>query len=108
MRPLYLEMTAFGSYAQKTALPFEDLRHDLYLVTGDTGAGKTTIFDAIMFALFGRASGIGLPFGRDSWLDFRFGSKEPYYYVGLVMLLLVYLVAQRSFVESIATSGMKM
>ena len=57
MRPLYLEMTAFGSYAQKTALPFEDLRHDLYLVTGDTGAGKTTIFDAIMFALFGRASG---------------------------------------------------
>lgn len=57
MRPLYLEMTAFGSYAEKTALPFEELRHGLYLVTGDTGAGKTTIFDAIMFALFGVASG---------------------------------------------------
>ena len=57
MRPLHLEITAFGSYAGKTELPFEDLRHDLYLVTGDTGAGKTTIFDAIMFALFGRASG---------------------------------------------------
>ena len=57
MRPLYLEMTAFGSYGEKTVLPFEELRHDLYLVTGDTGAGKTTIFDAIMFALFGRASG---------------------------------------------------
>ena len=43
-------------------------------------------------SFFGRASGIGLPFGRDSWLNFRFGSKEPYYYVGLAMLLLVYLI----------------
>ena len=57
MRPLYLEMTAFGSYAGTTALPFEKLTHGLYLVTGDTGAGKTTIFDAIMFALYGSASG---------------------------------------------------
>ena len=57
MRPMHLEMTAFGSYAEKTELKFEDLRHGLYLITGDTGAGKTTIFDAIMFALFGVASG---------------------------------------------------
>ena len=57
MRPLYLEMTAFGSYAETTALPFDALRHGLYLITGDTGAGKTTIFDAVMFALFGVASG---------------------------------------------------
>lgn len=57
MRPLYLEMTAFGSYAGTTALPFEKLNHGLYLITGDTGAGKTTIFDAIMFALYGSASG---------------------------------------------------
>ena len=57
MRPLYLEMTAFGSYAGTTALPFEKLTHGLYLVTGNTGAGKTTIFDAIMFALYGSASG---------------------------------------------------
>ena len=57
MRPLFLEMTAFGSYAGPTVLPFDKLTHGLYLVTGDTGAGKTTIFDAVMFALYGTASG---------------------------------------------------
>ncbi len=57
MRPLSLEMTAFGSYAETTCVPFEQLRHGLYLVAGDTGAGKTTIFDAVVFALFGRPSG---------------------------------------------------
>lgn len=46
-------------------------------------------------SFFGRASGIGLPFGRDSWLNFRFGSKEPYYYVGLAMVLLVYLIMKK-------------
>ncbi|MBQ5755273.1 MAG: AAA family ATPase, partial [Oscillospiraceae bacterium] len=57
MRPIKLEMTAFGSYAGPATVPFEALTHGLYLVTGDTGAGKTTIFDAIMFALYGTASG---------------------------------------------------
>lgn len=57
MRPLGLEMTAFGSYAEKTVVDFERLTQGLYLITGDTGAGKTTIFDAIMFALYGVASG---------------------------------------------------
>ena len=56
MRPLTLEMTAFGSYAAHTVVPFDQLS-GLYLITGDTGAGKTTIFDAIMFALFGVPSG---------------------------------------------------
>ena len=46
-------------------------------------------------AFFGRASGIGLPFGKDSWQYFRFGSKVPYYYVGLLMLLLVYLLMKK-------------
>ena len=46
-------------------------------------------------AFFGRASGVGLPFGRDSWLNFRFGSKVPYYYVGLAMVLLIYLLMKK-------------
>lgn len=44
---------------------------------------------------FGRASGVGLPFGSDSWMDFRFTSKVPYYYVGLVMVIGVYLIMKK-------------
>lgn len=58
MRPLLLKMSAFGPYAGQIELDMEQLgKSGLYLVTGDTGAGKTTIFDAICFALFGEPSG---------------------------------------------------
>ena len=58
MRPVKLVMTAFGSYAGKTVLEMDKLgKSGLYLITGDTGAGKTTIFDAITYALYGETSG---------------------------------------------------
>ena len=56
MRPLRLIMQAFGSYGKKTEIDFTRTTQNLFLVTGDTGAGKTTIFDAIVFALYGEAS----------------------------------------------------
>ncbi len=63
MRPLNLTMSAFGPYAGEQKLPLEKLGdHGLYLITGDTGAGKTTIFDAICYALYDAPSGVN----RDS------------------------------------------
>ncbi|MBR7045129.1 MAG: SMC family ATPase [Lachnospiraceae bacterium] len=82
MRPVTLLIKGFGSYAEETLIPFEDLGSGLYLITGDTGAGKTTIFDAIMFALYGTVGGDHrkinmmhsdyIPKGEDSVVDLTF------------------------------------
>lgn len=56
MRPRKLTMQAFGSYGSRTVIDFDRAEQNLFLITGDTGAGKSTIFDAIVFALYGEAS----------------------------------------------------
>ncbi|MDU5543528.1 MAG: SMC family ATPase [Clostridium perfringens] len=58
MRPLKLSFESFNSYANKTSIDFEDFNSNgIFLITGPTGSGKTTIFDAIKYALYGVASG---------------------------------------------------
>ncbi|WP_028400688.1 AAA family ATPase [Ectobacillus panaciterrae] len=58
MKPIQLTMTAFGPYKQQELIDFTELQeHRLFSISGNTGAGKTTIFDAICYALYGEASG---------------------------------------------------
>ena len=57
MRPLVLTMEAFGTYIEKTEIDFRKFgKQGLFLISGDTGSGKTTIFDGIMYALYGETS----------------------------------------------------
>ena len=57
MKPVRLVMSAFGSYGGKEVIDFSKVKNGLFLISGDTGAGKSTIFDAIMFALYDTMSG---------------------------------------------------
>ena len=79
MRPRKLTMQAFGSYGKKTEIDFSGLRQNLFLITGDTGAGKTTVFDAIVFALYGEASsGSNKKDGIELQSQYGSESLEPY------------------------------
>ena len=57
MKPLHLVMSAFGSYAGEERVDFSKAGNGVFLITGDTGAGKTTVFDAMVYALYDRTSG---------------------------------------------------
>lgn len=56
MKPLRVKMSAFGSYRDEVEIDFRKIDHGIFLITGDTGAGKTTIFDAITYALYDHSS----------------------------------------------------
>ncbi len=92
MRPLSLTLSAFGPYAGETTIDFSKLGDSgLYLITGDTGAGKTTLFDAIVYALYGGASGTDrekdpkslasnyAEAGTPSYVDFTFSCRGAEY-----------------------------
>ena len=84
MRPIRLELSAFGPYADKTVLNLSELgTGGLYLITGDTGAGKTTIFDAIAFALYGEPSGNSR---KSTMLRSKYAAAETPTYVTLSFL----------------------
>ena len=74
MKPLYLKMQAFGPYVQEQTVDFEKLaRSGMFLIKGPTGSGKTTIFDAMTFALYGGSSGDDSKnkFGRNDLEEWR-------------------------------------
>ena len=78
MRPTRLVISAFGPYAEKTVIELDRLgTSGLFLISGDTGTGKTTIFDAISFALFGTASGSSRNASGDYARHFRCLNASP-------------------------------
>jgi len=77
MKPLKLEFEAFLSYKDKTIIDFAALNNTIFLIDGDTGAGKTTIFDAMCFALYGEPSDTS----RDAHFKSHFASDETISYV---------------------------
>ncbi len=79
MKPLRLKMQAFGPYVQEQTVDFEKLaRSGMFLIKGPTGSGKTTIFDAMTFALYGGSSGDDSKnkFGRNDLEEWRCNQAE--------------------------------
>ncbi len=91
MRPNKLVMEGFGPYAERAEVDFDRLGGGLFLITGDTGAGKTTIFDALAFALYGEASGSNRPVasvrsdyapaGRRTYVELTFTQRGERYHI---------------------------
>ena len=83
MKPLKLTMSAFGSYAGKNVIDFTGQQQGIFLITGDTGAGKTTIFDAITYALYNQTSGGGR---NGNMMRSQYAQQETETYVELEFL----------------------
>lgn len=91
MKPIYLTISAFGPYSNVENVDFTKIKNELFLISGDTGAGKTTIFDAIVFALYGEASGnirqsntLRSDFANDdieTYVEFTFECNGKEYYI---------------------------
>lgn len=90
MRPISLELYGFGPFASKTIIEFDKFgKKGIFLITGTTGSGKTSVFDAIVFALYGEASGnnrdstmfktLGFPDGEMPYVNFKFEAKNRIY-----------------------------
>ena len=80
MRPLYLELQAFGPYVEKQTVDFERLgEKGIFLIKGNTGSGKTTIFDAMTFALYGGGTGDNekTKTGRNDLEEWRCSQADP-------------------------------
>ncbi len=86
MRPIHLTLSAFGSYGGVEEISFQEQRQGLFLIAGDTGSGKSTIFDGIMFALYGELSGKERKSNMmrseyaeddtDTWVEFTFSYQD--------------------------------
>ena len=91
MKPVQLVLSAFGSYGGTEVVDFEKIKQGLFLITGDTGAGKTTIFDGISYALYGQTSGQRrdgemmrsqyAPEDRETYVEFTFSEGGNIYKV---------------------------
>lgn len=118
MKPLKLIMTAFGPYASVQEIDFTQLKgRNIFLITGPTGAGKTTIFDGICFALYGRASGkdregdsLRSHFADDELLtsvELEFELKGSKYYIKREPKQLKKKVRGEGFIDHNATAELK-